>query len=142
MIIVSACLAWINCRYDWNSRSIQKIIDLVKNWEAVPVCPELLWWLATPRPKSEIRWDKVVTENWDDVTEQFVYWATEWLKIAKEKFCRLAILKSKSPSCWCWLIYDGNFLWRLKKWDWIYTKLLKESWIEVRTENNLPENLL
>lgn len=137
MILVSACLAWINCRYDWSSKSIQKIIDLVKNWEAVPVCPELLWWLWAPRVRSEKRWDKVISENSDDLTDAFISWAEEALFIAKEKNCKYAILKSKSPSCWCWVIYDGTFRGRLTKWDWVLTEILKRNWIKVITENEI-----
>lgn len=135
MILVSACLAWINCRYDWKSQSLQEIIDLVKNWKAIPVCPELLAWLWVPRLRSEKRWDNIITETWEDVTQNFLEWALEALEIAKDKKCKLAILKSKSPSCGCWLIYDWTFRWILTKWDWILTKLLKENWIKVITEN-------
>lgn len=137
MLIVSACLAGFNCRYNDNSCSNQKIIEMVKSWEAIPVCPELLWWLWVPRKKSEKLWERVVNENWDDVTQNFIDWANEALNIAKTKLCRHAILKSKSPSCWKWLIYDWTFRNILIKWDWVFTKLLKENNISVSTENEI-----
>lgn len=137
MILVSACLAWINCRYDGSSKSMQKIIDMVKNGEAIPVCPELLWWLSTPRRTSEQLWNKIITEDGEDVTNAFLSWAMAGLEIAKSRLCKMAILKSKSPSCWCWLIYDWTFRWRLIKWDWVFAKILKENNIQVITENNI-----
>jgi uncharacterized protein YbbK (DUF523 family) len=134
MILVSACLAWINCRYDWSSCSHHKIIEMVKSGEAIPVCPELLWWLSTPRIPCEKRWDKIISRLWDDFTQEFTNWAYEVLTIAKERWCRKAILKSKSPSCWVGLIYDWLFRWKLIKWDWILTQVLKENWINVSNE--------
>ncbi|EKE27302.1 MAG: hypothetical protein ACD_3C00225G0005 [uncultured bacterium (gcode 4)] len=136
MILVSACLAWLNCRFDWWSCSNQKIIDMVKSWQAIPVCPELLWWLYTPRMPCERRWDRIVSRTWEDMTEQYLNWALEAFEVAKERWCKRAILKSKSPSCWCGLIFDGLFSWRLTRWDWIFTQILKENGIKVENELN------
>ena len=137
MILVSACLAWMKCRYDGNCKSIQKIIDLVKNGEAIPVCPELLWWLWVPREKCEKLGERIITETGNDMTTLFYNWAHEVLEIAKIKWCKFAILKSKSPSCGKGLIYDWTFRNRLIKWDWVLTKLLKENNIKVITENEI-----
>ncbi|EKE30048.1 MAG: hypothetical protein ACD_2C00052G0009 [uncultured bacterium (gcode 4)] len=134
MILVSACLAWMNCRYDWSSCPNQKIIDMVKSWLATPVCPELLWWLSTPRSPCEKRWKRFITQDWEDMTESFVRWAHEALAIALERWCKRAILKSKSPSCWSGLIFDGLFTWRLTKWDWVLAEILKEKGIKVENE--------
>ncbi len=63
MIIVSACLAGVKCRWDGEARSCQRVIDLVKRGEAIPVCPEQLGGLATPRPPAEQRGDRVFTKD-------------------------------------------------------------------------------
>jgi len=134
MKIVSACLAWIECRYDWKWKANDEIIDLVNRWLAIPVCPEQLGDLSTPRKPCEQIWNKVISNEWNDLTEKFNKWAIEALKIAILSNCNEAILKSKSPSCWVWKIYDGTFSWKLIDWDWVFTKLLKKNWIKVRTE--------
>ena len=133
MKIVSACLAGVCCRYDGESKPCEKVINLVKAGKAIPVCPEQLWWLATPRIAAEMQenW-KIIRKDWIDVTKEYKKWAEETLKIAKLIWCKEAILKSKSPSCWCWEIYDGSFEWNLKIWDGICAKLLKDNWIKYR----------
>lgn len=60
MKIVSACLAGINCRYDGESKPCQKVIQLVEQGKAIPVCPEQLGGLTTPREKHEIKGNNVV----------------------------------------------------------------------------------
>lgn len=62
MIIVSDCLAGINCRWDGNSRPNKKIIDLIKQGRAIPVCPEQLGGLPTPRDPVEQRGNEVSQE--------------------------------------------------------------------------------
>ncbi|MDD2909147.1 MAG: DUF523 domain-containing protein, partial [Candidatus Gracilibacteria bacterium] len=84
MILVSACLAGINCRYDGKSQVLQEIIDLVKNGKAIPVCPELLAGLGVPRLRSEKRGTNIITETGEDVTQNFLEGALEALEIAKD----------------------------------------------------------
>ncbi len=137
MKIVSSCLVGINCRYDGGSKPCQKVIDLVKEGKAIPVCPEQLGGLSTPRTPSEQKGDKVFTKEDRDVTKEFQRGADEALKIAKLCNCKEAILKSKSPSCGCGEVYDGTFTGNLIKGDGVFTKLLKENNIQVKTEEDL-----
>lgn len=137
MKIVSSCLAGINCRYDASSKPCQKVIDLVKKGEAIPVCPEQLGGLTTPRIPSEQKGDKVFTKEEREVTKEFQRGADEALKIAKLCSCKEAILKSKSPSCGCGEIYDGTFTGKLIKGDGVFTKLLKENGIKVISEEEI-----
>jgi uncharacterized protein YbbK (DUF523 family) len=113
-------------------------MNLVKEEKAIPVCPEQLWGLPTPRIAAEMQenW-KIVRKDWIDVTREYQKWAEETLKIAKMIWCNEAILKSKSPSCGCGKIYDGNFEWNLKEWDGICAKLLKDNWIEIQNEDEI-----
>jgi uncharacterized protein YbbK (DUF523 family) len=53
MIIVSACLAGVHCRYDGNAKPCEAVIRLVAEWKAIPVCPEQLGGLTTPRQSSD-----------------------------------------------------------------------------------------
>ncbi len=131
MILVSACLVGVNCKYSGKNNYNDKILKLVQEGEAVLVCPEQLGGLTTPRPPAEIRSGRVYANDGMDVTAQFNAGAQETLKIAKLYDCKKAILKSKSPSCGCHKIYDGSFSDILIDGDGITTKLLKGNGIEV-----------
>ena len=137
MKIVSACLAGINCRYDGGSKPNQKVIELVKKGQAIPVCPEQLAGLTTPRTPAEEKDGKIITKDGKDLTKEFQKGAQEALKLAKSSNCTEAILKSKSPTCGCGKIYDGSFTGNLIDGDGVFTKLLKENNIKVTTEEDL-----
>jgi uncharacterized protein YbbK (DUF523 family) len=136
MIIVSGCLAGLNCRYDGSSKPDSNIIRMVRRKEAIAVCPEQLGGLPTPRPAAEQSEGKIVTKDGKDVTSEFYDGAYKALKIALDLGCKKAILKSKSPSCGCGLIYDGTFTGRLITGDGIYARMLKENNLEVFTEED------
>lgn len=137
MKIVSACLAGIECNYKGESRPCEKVIELVKKGKAIPLCPEQLGGLPTPRSAAEQRNGKVFTKEGKDVTEEFQKGAEEVLRIAELLDCEEAILKSKSPSCGSKRIYDGTFTGTLKKGKGITAKLLEENGIEVKNEKEL-----
>ena len=134
MIIVSACLAGVNCRYDGKSSPCQKVISLVKQGRAIPVCPEQLGGLSTPRKPAELKNNKITSIDGDDLTKEFKRGAKEGLKIAKYVNCKKAILKSKSPSCGSEKIYDGTFTGNTVKGVGIFAKLLKKYNIKVISE--------
>lgn len=131
MYIVSACLAGIDCKYNGGNNVNDEVIKLVKSGKAILVCPEQMGGLNTPRIPSEIKKDKVVRKDGVDVTFEYHKGADETLKIAKLVEASKAILKSKSPSCGCGKIYDGNFNNTLVDGDGITTRLLKKNGIEV-----------
>ena len=137
MKIVIACLAGINCRFDGESRPCQKVIELVEQGKAIPVCPEQLGGLTTPRTAYEKKEDKVFTKTGDDVTAQFKNGAEEALKIALLANCDEAIVKSKSPSCGSGKVFDGTFSGKLINGDGVFTKILKENNIKVFTEDEI-----
>lgn len=131
MKIVSACLAGVHCRYDCQSQSRSEIQKMVQNGEAIPVCPEQLGGLSTPRPPAEKVGNKVLTKNGQDVTAQYQAGANEALKIAQLCGANEALLKSKSPMCGCGKIYDGTFTGDLTEGDGVLTELLKANNINV-----------
>lgn len=137
MRIVSACLAGIKCRWDGEARPCQKVVDLVKQGKAIPVCPEQLGGLTTPRTPSEQKDNKVFTKEGDDVTAQFERGAEEALKIAKLVNCKEAILKSKSPACGSGKVYDGTFSGKLVDGDGVFVKILNKNNIKVFTEDEI-----
>lgn len=133
MKIVSACLAGFHCRFDCASKERSDIKRMVENGEAIPVCPEQMGGLSTPREPSEIMGDKVLTKSGRDVTREFELGANEALKMALLVNTEEAYLKSKSPSCGLGIIYDGTFSGNLIPGDGLFTKLLKERGIKVHS---------
>lgn len=137
MKLCSACLLGIECRYDGKSKTDKKVLELAKKEKLIPVCPEQLGGLPTPRQSSEQKEGKVITKTNKDVTREFIKGAEEVLKIAKLFGIKEAIFKQKSPSCGCGKIYDGSFTGNLIKGDGVATALLKKNGIKVVTEENL-----
>jgi len=136
MILVSACLAGMKCRYDGKANSEEKILSLVKQGLALPVCPEQLGGLPTPRPASEIINDKVLTIDGNDVTENFRKGAEEVLRIAKLINCKEAILKQRSPSCGFGKIYDGTHSKKMIKGNGVTADILHKNGIKILTEED------
>lgn len=137
MKLCSACLLGVECRYDGEHNRNEKVLELAKKETLIPVCPEQLGGLATPRVKAEIREGGVVNAENEDVTRQFKKGAEETLRIAKTFGAKEAILKQRSPSCGCGKVYDGTFSKTLVSGDGITTKLLKENGVVVKTEEDL-----
>lgn len=137
MILISACLCGVNCKYNGKNNLDEECLELLKKGEAILVCPEQLGGLETPRKPSEIRIvngeTKVFMEDGKDVTKNYQKGAEEVLRLAKELNIKKAILKRKSPSCGCGEIYDGTFTNTLIKGNGITANLLIENGIEVET---------
>lgn len=135
-MICSACLLGTPCRYDGKPKPNELVIKLSNDFNFIPVCPEELGGLPTPRPASGIFDDKVLNAEGKDVTENFQKGAEAVLKIAKENNCSEAILKQRSPSCGCGNIFKGLSK-EVISGDGIATRLLKKNNIKVRTEEDL-----
>lgn len=137
MKLCSACLLGIRCRYDGKSKRNRKVIKLIKKAILIPVCPEQLGGLSTPREPAERKGKKVFTKSGKDVTKKFLKGAKTVLTIAKLFRIKEAILKQKSPSCGVGKIYDGTFTGKLIKGDGVTTSLLKKNKIKVISEEDL-----
>ena len=140
-ILVSACLLGLPVRYDGQSKLVEKIIELSKDNILIPVCPEQLGGLPTPRIKSEIKDKRVIRLDGEDVTDNYLNGAHITLSIAKLNKVDYCILKSKSPSCGKGLIYDGNFNGTLIDGDGITCKLLRENGFVVYSEEDIINKL-
>lgn len=138
MKLCSACLLGKNCRYDGTNKRNEKIIEISKKEKLIPVCPEELGGLKTPREPAEIQNDGTIkTKSDKDVTGNFIRGAEETLKIAKEKNIKEAILKQRSAACGCGKIYDGSFSGKIIEGDGITASLLKRNGINVISEEDL-----
>ena len=108
MIVVSACLAGVACRYDGTAFSCPPLAAMVESGQAIAVCPEVLGGLPIPRPPAEMRRDgRIVTATGQDLTKAYRTGGLAAVDIAVQNQCELAILKSRSPSCGVGLIYEG-----------------------------------
>jgi len=138
-ILVSACLLGINTRYDGGHSRSPGALALAGRHELVPVCPEQLGGLPTPRPRCEIRDGRVLREDGMDMTEAFSRGAGQAMALCRDLGCQAALLKSKSPSCGSGHIHDGSFSGRLVRGDGVLAGLLKETGIPVYSEEQLEE---
>ncbi|MBC7106164.1 MAG: DUF523 domain-containing protein [Firmicutes bacterium] len=143
--LVSACLAGHSCAYDGRARPHPLVERLVGEGRAVPVCPEALGGLPTPRPPAEIQGGdghevfagraRVVDLEGRDVTDAFLEGARTALAIARRHGLTAAILKARSPSCGYGLIYDGTFAGRLRPGHGVTAALLLHHGFPVFTES-------
>ena len=136
MILVSACLLGCACRYDGQSKPHLLAQELAKRGLAVPVCPEQLGGLPTPRNPSERRGERVVMNDGRDVTAEYRRGAEEALRLARLYGCTAAVLKEKSPSCGCGRIYDGTFSGHKIPGAGVAARLLMDNGVEVLTEDD------
>ena len=136
-ILVSACLLGIPCRYDGTGAECRELSALVGRHSLVPVCPEQLGGLPTPRQPAEICRGQVVTRDGADVTRAFQKGAELALSIAKRLDCTHAILKRNSPSCGHGHIYDGSFSGVKTPGDGLTAKMLMDNGIAVSGEDSL-----
>jgi len=138
-ILVSACLLGCDCRYDGASKPCEKVIALAKDNVLIPVCPEQLGGLSTPRnPSERIQGkDQVLMNNGTDVTANYKRGASAALKIAKINNIDYAILKQGSPSCGCGEIYDGTFSGKKIEGDGVTTQTLKEAGYKVFSDEEI-----
>ncbi|MBW2972632.1 DUF523 domain-containing protein [Candidatus Woesearchaeota archaeon] len=137
MRVVSACLAGICCRYDGKNSSSEKVIEMIRRGEAIPVCPEQLGGLPTPREPAELKDGKVITQSGRDITAFFEQGALEAVKIVELVRAKEVILKARSPSCGSGNVYDGSFSGKLVVGDGIFAALLKKKGIKLFSEEDI-----
>lgn len=140
-VLVSACLAGVRCRYDGDGCPDEAVMDLVRRGRALPVCPEQLGGLPTPREPAEITGGdghdviagraRVVARDGRDVTDAFLRGARETVRLAEMAGARRAVLKARSPSCGAGSIYDGTFTGGTRYGDGVAAALLKQAGIAV-----------
>lgn len=144
MIVISACLGGIACRYDGNDNLVSKIEELLQKEDTVLICPEVLGGLPTPRPSAEIIGGngddvldgkaKVITKNGEDVTAAFVNGAYKALEQIKDLHPEYIILKERSPSCGSSTIYTGEFNGNKQTGFGVTTALFKRHGFKVISE--------
>ena len=142
-LLISACLLGVACRYDGRSvPQAEPVLEaLTARYTLVPVCPEQLGGLPTPRDASERRGGAVVQRSGCDVTENYARGAAETLRLAARFGCRRALMKERSPSCGAGAVYDGSFSGTLTAGDGVTAEALRAQGIAVYGESRLQELL-
>jgi uncharacterized protein YbbK (DUF523 family) len=107
-VAASACLLGYSCRYDGRTSPSASLVERAAKEAVLPICPEELGGLTTPRIPSDIvggdGFDvldgraRVLDRQGRDVTEAFVKGAFAALKKIRENNIQLCFLKDKSPS--------------------------------------------
>jgi len=136
-ILVSACLLGVECRYDGRGVLMSQAEELLSRHHLIPVCPEIMGGLATPRTPAERVGAEVITRDGEDVTAAYEKGAGEVLKLAQLYGCQAAILKERSPSCGSGQVYDGTFTGTLMQGDGVCAACLKEHGIRVYGESQV-----
>jgi uncharacterized protein YbbK (DUF523 family) len=146
-VVISACLAGVACTHEAEAKTREWAMKLVAENRAVLVCPEVAGGLPIPRPAAEIVDGdgddvlegnaRVVSENGDDVTQNYLVGARNALESARAAGARLAILKARSPSCGCGVIHDGSFEGGLREGDGVTAAMLKGKGIEVVSDEDV-----
>ncbi|EYD69907.1 hypothetical protein FNF_01679 [Fusobacterium necrophorum subsp. funduliforme B35] len=140
-ILISACLLGIPCRYDGRDNKIESLNLLQQQFDFVPICPEQLGGLSTPRCPCEIQGNKVMSKEGKDCTREFQEGAEKSLKLAKQWNIKTALLKAKSPSCGFGQIYDGSFSKKLITGNGLTAALLEKEGIRIFCETELDKFL-
>lgn len=136
-VLVSACLLGVSCRYDGRSKGHPLMGELLQKHTVIPICPEQLGGLSTPRPPAERRGGGVFTREGADVTAAYDRGARETLRLARLYNCSVALFKERSPACGSGQIYDGSFTKTLVDGYGAAAELLEKNGIRVLGESDL-----
>jgi len=146
-LLVSACLLGLCTGFDGNGRRRDPVVALGRDFALVPVCPEQLGGLATPRAPAEIQGGTgddvlagrvgVCTVQGADVTAAFRRGAEQVARIARLVGATRAVLKARSPSCATEEAYDGSFGGRLRPGAGVTTAQLRRQGVTVLSEEDV-----
>lgn len=141
--LVSMCLLGVECAFDGSSIKSESVCTLADQAILIPICPEQLGGLTTPRDEARIVGGsgedvldgkaRVLTYKGEDVTDQYLKGGRESLKLARQYGATEVILKAFSPSCGCGEIVTEDFNDKCLG-DGTTTALFKRNGINVLTE--------
>ncbi len=141
-IMVSACLAGENCKYNGGNNINRKILELLSKSEVILVCPEVMGGLPTPRIPAEIVDDTVINKDGISVDMEYRRGAEQTLRIAEREKPDIIILQSRSPSCGVNQRYDGTFTGKLIDEPGVTAELLIKNGFRVIDIEDLNEESL
>jgi len=145
-VLVSACLLGLDTRYNGVCKKNMNVLNVLapETWTIIPVCPEQLAGLPTPRPESGFAegdgqavlagTGSVTNLDGRKITDYFIKGAEQTLQIARLNNCKLAILKERSPSCGVHQIYRNR---KTTTGQGVTTAMLSNNGITVFNEDEL-----
>ena len=139
-IMVSACLIGENCKYNGKNNKNEKVLALLEGNEVIPICPEVMGGLPTPRVPAAVVRDVVTTRDGRVVDQEFRRGARLSLAIAQREKPDLIILQSRSPSCGARQRYDGTFTGTLIDRPGVTAELLIENGFQPVDVGDLPSD--
>lgn len=138
-VLVSACLLGVRCNHRGEASPSEKVQMMPSlGYRLVPVCPETVGGLPTPRPAAERQPDGTVrTADGTDVTEWYRRGAEHTVRLAAAVGAEFAVLKARSPSCGCHEIYDGTFTRVRIRGEGVTAGALRAAGFEVFSEDDV-----
>lgn len=130
-VMVSACLLGENCKYNGKNNYNEKVLEYVRDKEIIPICPEMLADMPSPRPCVELVNGTVMDENGVNVDKIYRSGVKRAIEEAKRQGIELAILQSRSPTCGVRQIYDGSFSGCLKEGQGLFAEALMKNGFRV-----------
>jgi len=143
-MITSGCLMGLPMRYDGGVVPLS--ISNQGNFHLIPLCPEQLGGLSTPRDPVEFiqESNQYMTQNRINCTQAFLNGADVFVSFAKRHKTCLFLLKQNSPSCGSLAIYDGSFMGVKIKGEGCTVKMIQERfnrYVIIDEVNNMCINL-
>jgi len=137
LVIVSACLVGLCTRYDGRVDAVLPEVTSLGG-DIVPVCPEQLGGLPTPRPPSSICGGdgktvlagrcRLLNDRGEDTTDNYLRGARATLEVARLVGATRALLRENSPSCG---VAFTNADWKCVPGSGVTAALLEEAGLEV-----------
>ena len=137
-LLVSACLLGVRCNHRGEASPSAAVAALGERYRLVPVCPETLGGLPTPRPAAERQADgRVLSAAGEDVTAAYRRGAQATVALAAGVGAAEAVLKARSPSCGCHEVYDGSFTRTRVDGLGVAAAALAEAGVALRSEEDV-----
>ena len=145
-LLISACLLGVACNHEGRGSPRAVVEELAGRYRLIPVCPEVLGGLSTPRPAAELAGGDgtavlageavVMNVDGEDVTAAYLRGARAALALARSTGATQAVLKARSPSCGSSRVYDGTFSRRLVDGDGVTAAALRAAGIDVCSDED------
>lgn len=140
---MSACLLGVACNHEGRSNTSAAVVTLGRDRRLIPVCPETVGGLPTPRPAAEIQPSgRVCTAAGADVTDAYERGAAQAVRLAAATGAAGAVLKARSPSCGCHEVYDGTFTRTRVPGEGVTARALRTAGVPVWSEEDVAAGAL
>jgi uncharacterized protein YbbK (DUF523 family) len=146
-ILVSACLLGTCCNHEGRASPRPRVQRLSDSARLVPICPEVVGGLTTPRSSAELVGGdaadvlagsaRVRTASGADVTAAYLCGATAAVELARAVGATRAVLKARSPSCGVAQVYDGMFTRTLRPGSGVTAAALRAAGIDIVSDEDL-----